>query len=60
MPNITIKQFARANNFAIHYGLRRELVIEAFQKTRKIFAAMEFADEEAEDVFYMFMRQIHA
>ena len=57
MPELTMKQIARASNFAIHYGLRPRDVIEAFQKTRRILEAAGF--EDAEDTFYALMRETH-
>ncbi len=52
MPKLTMKQIARANNFAIAKSLDPRKLVEALQEALKMGPVMLIPVDEMEDIFY--------
>jgi len=58
MPKLTMKQIARANNYAIVKSLDPKEITDALQSTLKLGDALLMPAEEVEDLFYQLL-EVH-
>ncbi len=56
MPKLTMKQFMRANNVALAYGLDPRKLIEALQQTLETTEVLAVPQDVTEDLFYKVLR----